>query len=66
MTATRRRKFKGYAALDERGNLLWGTIRTSREAAQELHDRFNPDPTGQGMGERIVPVKITIDDAERH
>ena len=60
MTATRRRKFKGYAALDERGNLLWGTIRTSREAAQELHDKFNPDPTEEGRGESIVEVKIYL------
>lgn len=60
MTATRRRKFKGYAALDERGNLLWGTIRTKRERAQELHDRFNPDPTGEGRGESIVEVEIYL------
>lgn len=60
MTGIRRRKFKGYAALDERGNLLWGTIRTTAEAAQELHDRFNPDPTGEGRGESIVEVNIYI------
>lgn len=60
MTATRRRKFKGFAALDRRGNLLWGTLATKADSAQAAHDRHNPDPTGQGMGEQIVPVKIII------
>lgn len=61
VTATRRRRFTGYAALDRRGNLLWGTLATKAEAAQAAHDRYNPDPTGEGMGERIVPVKIILE-----
>ena len=57
---TNPRKFTGFAALDRRGNLLWGTLATKAEAAQAAHDRYNPDPTGEGMGERIVPVKIIL------
>lgn len=58
--AGRYRKFKGFAAFDRRGNLLWGTLSIKAEDAQAKHDRHNPDPTGQGMGESIVEVYITI------
>tara|TARA_R110002094_G_scaffold125935_3_gene119955 strand:- start:3442 stop:3594 length:153 start_codon:yes stop_codon:yes gene_type:complete len=40
--------------------LLWGTIKRSEIEAQEVHDRFNPDPTGDGMGEAVVPVEIRL------
>lgn len=52
--------YRGFAALDRRGHLLWGTIRRSEIEAQEVHDRYNPDPTGDGMGEAIVPIEITL------
>lgn len=60
MAISKRRKFKGHAVLDRRGSLLWGTLATSPERAQELHDRTNPDPTGQGMGEQLVSVEIFL------
>ena len=53
-------RYRGFAALDRRGNLLWGTIKRSKIEAQEAHDRFNPDPTGDGMGEVIVPIQIKL------
>lgn len=56
------RKFKGFAALDRRGTLLWGTLRPSADEAKRAFDRHNPDPTGQGMGERIVAVAILIEE----
>jgi len=59
--AKRPRKFKMFAALDRRGNPLWATLATTPEEAQAHHDRYNPDPTGEGMGENIVAVKIFID-----
>lgn len=49
-----------FVALNQRGNPLWGTLSTSPEEAQDRHDRFNPDPTGQGMGEKIAAVEIFI------
>lgn len=33
---------------------------TGQTEAQEAHDRFNPDPTGDGMGEAVVPVEIRL------
>jgi len=54
------RKFKMFAALDRRGNPLWGTLATTPEEAQAHHDRYNPDPTEQGMGEIIAKVSILI------
>ena len=56
----KRRKFKGYAVLNWHGDLLWGTLSTSAEEAQKKHDNFNPDPTGDGMGESIVSIDIFI------
>ena len=54
------RTFKGFAALNRRGDLIWGTLSTKAATAQEKHDRFNPDGTGEGMGEKIVEVTILI------
>ncbi|MCP4184807.1 MAG: hypothetical protein GY761_16065 [Hyphomicrobiales bacterium] len=60
MTAKKHRKFKGFAALDRRGNLIWGTLRTSAEEARNIFDRYNPDPSGEGQGEVITEVEIYI------
>lgn len=60
MATSKRRKFRGHAVLDRRGSLLWGTLATSPERAQELYERNNPDPTGQGMGEQLINVEIIL------
>ena len=60
MTASKPRRFKKAVALDRSGNPLWGTMANTPEEAQERHDRFNPDPTGQGLGEQIASVEITL------
>jgi hypothetical protein len=52
--------YRGFAALDRRGHLLWGTIKRSEIEAQDAHDRYNPDPTGEGMGEAVIPVEIRL------
>ncbi len=49
-------RYRGFAVLDRRGSLLWGTIKRSEIEAQEAHDRFNPD----AMGEAVVPVEIRL------
>lgn len=52
------RRFRGYAAFDAHGNLMWGTFATTEERAQELADRFQPAVTeGQGRPS-IHPVRI--------
>ena len=60
MKASKSRRFKKFVALNERGNPLWGTMANTTEETQERHDRFNPDPTGEGMGEQIAEVSITL------
>ena len=60
MTTSKPRKFQKFVALDERDNPLWGTMENSPEEAKERFDRFNPDPTGEGHGEVIAEVSITL------
>ncbi len=60
MRAKKRRKFNGFAALDRRGNLIWGTLSTKAEEAQNKFDKWNPDPTEEGQGETITEVEIYI------
>lgn len=49
-----------FVALNRRGDPLWGTLAPSAEEAQAHHDRYNPDPTGEGMGESISAVEIRL------
>lgn len=60
MTASKPRRFKKAVALDRGGNPLWGTMANTAKEAQERFERFNPDPTGQGLGEQIASVEITL------
>jgi len=59
---TKKRKFKGYAALDERGFLIWGTLRISPDTAREVFDKYNPSPTDHPRAPKIVPVTILLDE----
>ena len=60
MRKARPRRFKKFVMIDRYGHPLWGTMATEAEDAQKLHDRFNPDPTGQGMGAELVKVEIIL------
>ena len=53
-------RYPAFAVLDRSGHLLWGTIRRTEDEAQEAHDRYNPDPIGEGLGEAVVPIEITL------
>jgi len=52
--------YRGFAAIDRSGNLCWGTISRREDEAQTKFDRWNPDPTGEGIGEVVVPVEIRL------
>lgn len=54
------RKFKGFAVLDRRGSLLWGTIRRTADEARSQFGKWNPDPAGEGHGEELKEVTIYI------
>ena len=51
-------RYCGNAVLYRRSALLWGTIKRSEIKALAAHDRFNPNATGEGMGEAVVPIEI--------
>lgn len=40
--------------------MLWETIKRSEIGAQEARDGFNPDPTGEGLGEVVLPIEIKL------
>ena len=52
--------YRGHAAIDRHGHLAWGTISRTAEDAQTKFDQWNPDPTGNGHGERIVAIEIRL------
>ena len=54
------RKFKGFAALDERGNLLWGSLRIRKDDAQAFFERHNTAPAGHDRHPTIAPVTILL------
>lgn len=54
------RKFKGFAVLDRGGKLVWGTISMGRADALQTYRKWNPDPTGQGMGEMVVQIEMIL------
>ena len=60
MKGNKPRKFQKYVALNRRGVPIWGTLANSVEEAQEHHDRYTPDPTGQGHDETIVEATILL------
>jgi hypothetical protein len=57
------RTFKGFAALDERGLLIWGSLRTRADAARAFFERHNPAPEEHPRSPRIVPVTILVEDS---
>lgn len=60
MVKGRLRRFKKFVMLDRRGNPLWGTMATDAEDTQKRYDRFNPDPTGEGMGEQLARIEMKL------
>ena len=56
----RPRRFRGFAALDRRGNLVWGTLRPTEREARGLFDKWNPPLVGHVYGEQIVGVELIL------
>lgn len=56
----RPRRFRGFAALDRRGNLVWGTLRPTEREARGLFDKWNPPLAGHVYGEQIVGVELIL------
>lgn len=54
--------FKGYGVLDERGTLIWGSLRIRAADAEAWFHRHNPAPDSHARRPVIVPVKITLGD----
>ncbi len=56
----RKSLYRGFAALDRQGHLLWGTIARKEEDTRKKFDQWNPDPTGAGHGEKVISIEIRL------
>lgn len=54
-------EIKAFAAFDDRGNLLYATIRPTKEAATEALERMNSRIEGLPYYWRVMPVFIGVD-----
>lgn len=52
---------KAFAAYDVRGNLLYATIKPTKDEAEEALERFNPRVDGYPYTFRVLPVFIGCD-----
>lgn len=57
-----KRTFRGYAVLDNAGNLAWATFRPTEGAALAAFHTWNPTVTGHPLNERAVPITVILDD----
>ena len=56
------RRFEGFAAFDERGNLVWGSTRIREEDARYFFDHHSPDPSGNNLHSKVKKIVITTKD----
>ena len=56
----KRRRFRGYAVLDERGSLIWGTMHPESKKSRELFEKWNPTVGGYDHGEKLASIEITL------
>lgn len=55
---TKPRRFKGFAAFDGRGHLLWGTLSTTEARTRALFERYQPQVEDFETGGYIVEIQI--------
>lgn len=60
MMANKPRRFKKFVALDERGNVLWGTMDNTPESSRQRFDGYNPDSEGETFNPSIHEVTILL------
>ncbi len=60
------KEIEAFAAFDHRLNMLYATIKPTREEAQALMLRFNPQVEGQDYTFRVYPIRVTIDLGKQH
>lgn len=53
--------WQGFGVLDRGGNLAWGTIRPTEAESRAMWEKWNPPIKGHPMGERIIKVRINIE-----
>ena len=59
--AKARQEIKCFAAFDDRGNVLYATIRPTKDEAAALLRRFNPPVEGYAYPFQVLPVAIALD-----
>ncbi len=60
------KEIEAFAAFDHRLNMLYATIKPTREEAQALMLRFNPAVDEESYTFRVYPIRVTIDLGKQH
>lgn len=60
-TPPRADMWQGFGVLDRGGNLVWGTLRPTEADAVSMYRRWNPQLEGHPMGEKVVKIRINIE-----
>jgi hypothetical protein len=55
------KEIKAYAGFDDRGNLLYATIKPTQEEASLITHRFNPPVKGFSYPFKVLPIYIGVD-----
>ena len=60
------KEIEAFAAFDDRLNMLYATIKPTREDAEAQMLRFNPKVEGHNYDFRVFPIRVTIDLGKQH
>ncbi|WP_149541478.1 hypothetical protein [Siccirubricoccus phaeus] len=59
-----KRVYRGFGVVDRAGNLAWGTLRGTPEAAHATWLKWNPAPPEHPQGETVRKITVTIEPGE--
>lgn len=59
---SRARRIAGYGVFDHGGNLIWGCLRSTKEAAKAAFLANNPQIEGFETAYRVVPIAVELED----
>ncbi|PCI98737.1 MAG: hypothetical protein COB14_07515 [Alphaproteobacteria bacterium] len=59
-------EIEAYAAFDGRSNILYATIKSSKEASADTLRKFNPPVEGYSYAFKVLPIRISVDLNAQH
>tara|TARA_B100001989_G_scaffold243307_1_gene210887 strand:- start:1223 stop:1468 length:246 start_codon:yes stop_codon:yes gene_type:complete len=60
------KEIEAFAAFDHRLNMLYATIKPTKEEAETLMRRYNPPVDEETYTYRVYPIRVTIDLGKQH